>query len=316
MSSQSIEEAPKNIVVWIRDNLGISHQKGEDGRICQVVHRRELNPTNRREPLMRRLGRRMGIQQQPELPSYVTAAAKAYEYVKENYRKGGRVVILADSDVSPDGVINAARLLAKCLFEDCPPPDRVEGLLHFKPNDAGQNRIPIKSDIFGVSGFSDSGQHVTVLNEDLQAKFSSFSIEHIICWNCDDKSFSSCHTALTPAGHVKSKKASEVCLCRDDYPRWFGLQMYLTKEFIDYIPEYVPNWDIMDNLVWEKDFQPMAESEDTSQGRPESEETTPLPGTRGERPAGAHSTQLRKYNWEDNDSRNMRSCLLWEAYYD
>ncbi|GAB1521133.1 hypothetical protein RhiTH_004224 [Rhizoctonia solani] len=125
MSSQSIEEAPKNIVVWIRDNLGISHQKGEDGRICQVVHRRELNPTNRREPLMRRLGRRMGIQQQPELPSYVTAAAKAYEYVKENYRKGGRVVILADSDVSPEGVINAARLLAKCLVRDLEISDKV-----------------------------------------------------------------------------------------------------------------------------------------------------------------------------------------------
>ncbi|KAF8714511.1 hypothetical protein RHS03_00324, partial [Rhizoctonia solani] len=314
MSSQSIEKEPKNIVVWIRDNLGISHQEGEDGRIRQVVHRQELNPTNRREPLMRRLGRRIGIQQQPEFPPYVTTAAKAYEYVKENYRKGDRVVYVArsDSDVSPDGVVNASQLLAKCLFGDCPPPDRVEGLLHFKPNDVGQNRIPIKCFVLGVSGFSDSGQHVTVLNEDLQTN---------------------CHTALTPAGHVKSKKASEgfilltklmsssnfpvqVCLCRDDYPRWFGLQMYLTKEFIDYIPEYVPNWDIMDNLVWEKDFQPMAESEDISQDRPGSEDITPLPGSRGERPAGAHSTQLRKYNWEDNDSRNMRSCLLWEAHYD
>ncbi|EUC57302.1 hypothetical protein RSOL_217900, partial [Rhizoctonia solani AG-3 Rhs1AP] len=147
---------PKNIIVWLRDNLGLSYfwkffidQEDEEGRIRQIVHRQEFNPVNQRETLVKRLGRRVGIQQQPELPTYVTAAAKAYEYVRKYYNEGDSVVLLADSDVSPDAVIAATELLVKCLLGNKAPPERLEDLPHFEPGDAGRGRIPVKCVAFG-----------------------------------------------------------------------------------------------------------------------------------------------------------------------
>ncbi|KAG8704654.1 hypothetical protein FRC11_009691, partial [Ceratobasidium sp. 423] len=146
-------------------------QEDEDGQILQIVHRQEFDPVNQRETgtLVKRLGRRVGIQQQPELPKHVIAAARAYEYIKKNYQKGDKVVLLADSDVSPDAVINATELLAKCLFGNRAPPDKLEDLPHFEPGDAGKSRIPVRCVVLGVSGFSYRDQHVTALNEVLLA---------------------------------------------------------------------------------------------------------------------------------------------------
>ncbi|KAJ1305107.1 hypothetical protein OPQ81_000145 [Rhizoctonia solani] len=156
MNPQHNDES-KNIIIWLRDNLGLSYfwkyfidQEDEEGQIRQIVHRQEFNPASQRKTLVKRISRRVGIQQQPELPAYVTAAAKAYEYTKKNYKKGDKVVLLADSDVSPDAVISAAELLVKCLLGNRAPPKRLEDLSHFNPEDTEKNGVPVKCVALGV----------------------------------------------------------------------------------------------------------------------------------------------------------------------
>ncbi|CAE6427169.1 unnamed protein product [Rhizoctonia solani] len=305
-------EEPKNIIVWLRDNLGLSYfwkffidQEDEEGRIRQIVHRQEFNPVNQRETLVKRLGRRVGIQQQPELPTYVTAAAKAYEYVRKYYNEGDSVILLADSDVSPDAVIAATELLVKCLLGNKAPPERLEDLPHFEPGDAGRGRIPVKCVAFGVAGFNYQDQDVTILNETILAKFPA-SIEHVICWKCKDESFSSCSTVRQPTGHIKTK---EVCFCPGDYPRWYDLQIHLTKRLIQYMPNYVPTWD-EGEPTWVQ--RRLDQSEDVTWfGQP----TNGSVQSRGERPVGVQSIELRKYDWE-NDSGRARTCLVWKSFYD
>ncbi|CAE6425845.1 unnamed protein product [Rhizoctonia solani] len=211
MSLRHAEE-PKNIVVLLQDNLGLSYfwkyiisEEDDEGPIHQNFHLLQFNPANQRERLVKRLGRRVGIQQQPELPTYATEAAKAYEYIRKNYNEGDSVVLLTDTDATTGIVVAAAELLVKCLLGNKAPPNRSENLPHFEPQDAGRKGIPVKCVIVGVTGSDCQDQHVTGLNETMLAKFPA-SIEYIVCWKCEDQSFSSCFTVREPTGHIKTKE--------------------------------------------------------------------------------------------------------------
>ncbi|CAE6449320.1 unnamed protein product [Rhizoctonia solani] len=315
-------EESKNIVIYLQDNPGPSYlwkyfinQEDEDGQICQVVLRQEFGPVNQRETLVKRLGRRVvGIQQKPELPKYVVAAAEAYEWIKKHYQKVIKLcTLLADNDVSPDGVINATELLVKCLFGNKAPPDKLEDLPYFEPGDAGENRMPVRCVGLGVEGFSCRDQHVTALNELLLSKFHP-SIEHIICWKRDKHSLSSCSTLREPTEHIKTKEVC-ICQCPGDYPRWFEFQIHLTKGIIQYIPEHVPEWD-EDEPIWVQRRGSDHRPEDMSQpGQQGGRESVLSPRARGEKPVGVQSTELRKYKWED-DLGKIWTCLVWKSFYD
>ncbi|CCO34140.1 hypothetical protein BN14_08232 [Rhizoctonia solani AG-1 IB] len=131
-------------------NLGLSYfgkyfinQEDEEGAIRQIVHRQGFDPASQQEHLVKRRVRRVGIQQlRTKLPAYATAATKAYEYVKAHYKQGDTVVLLADSDTSPETVINASELLVKCLLGDRAPPDSPEELPYFNPGHGAQKQIP------------------------------------------------------------------------------------------------------------------------------------------------------------------------------
>ncbi|CCO35641.1 hypothetical protein BN14_09759 [Rhizoctonia solani AG-1 IB] len=151
MNPQSVQEGPKNIVVWFQDNLGLSYfgkyfinQEDEEGQIRQIVHRQGFDQASQREHLVKRRGRMIGLRQLPELPVYAIAATKAYEYVKGHYKQGDTVVLLADSDTNPEAVINASELLVKCL------------VMRLK-------------DRF-LYGLNYRDQHVTALNEDMLSR--------------------------------------------------------------------------------------------------------------------------------------------------